>query len=136
MGVTLAADEGTSGWDECRSLRQDGFVLPTRQSRAESAFDATDLRAFDAQARHQALLVGNEGIGIVLQRGGRQVFGLALVHHHHGRPDSEFPALGLGKVIHSLVAHQKDHLRIRRGCPSVMIATCLRKSVWKGFRRA
>ena len=30
--VALAADDRASGWDEWRSLRQDGFVLPTRKT--------------------------------------------------------------------------------------------------------
>src|SRR5450759_940861 len=32
LGVALAADERTSVWDECLSLRRDGFILPTRKT--------------------------------------------------------------------------------------------------------
>ena len=61
--------------------------------RCASPLDSADLRAFQAQARHQPLLVGDERVRIILQRGRRQVLGDAFVDRDHGRADAELPSL-------------------------------------------
>src|SRR5208283_3735286 len=48
-----------------------------------STFDAGDFRAFDAQTQHQSLLVENERICRILQRGRRKILGNPLVDNHH-----------------------------------------------------
>ena len=71
-------------------------------SRLRSALDLGNLGSFDAQARHQALLIENESMGIVLQRRSRQVLGDSLVHYDDRRPDADFPALCIVDVAHGI----------------------------------
>ena len=49
--------------------------------------DPRDLRAFNAYASHEALLIEDKGVGVVLERGCREVLGHPLVDDHDGRAD-------------------------------------------------
>src|SRR6266700_3773856 len=50
-----------------------------------SAFDLGDLRSLDAHAGHQSLLIENEGIGVVLQRGCGKAFRNPFIDEYQGR---------------------------------------------------
>src|ERR1051326_1095202 len=86
-------------------------VLPL----SRSALDAGNLGSFDANAGHQTLLVEDEGIGIVLQRGGRQVLGDAFIDDDPGRSQADLPSLRTVDVVYRLLRHQENHVAVGLG---------------------
>jgi cation diffusion facilitator family transporter len=99
-----------------------GARARSRAGRSTSGLgvDAGDLRALDAQADHQALLVEDERIGVVLQRRGGQVAGHAGIDRDHRRADADLPSAGAVQVLHRVVVHQKDDISVgfRTGLPA------------------
>lgn len=65
--------------------------MPKRQDL--SGLDPSDFGALYTDPGHQASLVEDKGIGIVLEGRGGQVFGNACIHDDHGRADADLPTI-------------------------------------------
>ena len=66
----------------------------------------------DRYTGHQSLLVENEGIGVILQRRTRQVFGKAFVDDHDRRTRANLPSLGFVQIIDGRFVHQEYRIAV------------------------
>src|SRR5437867_4623490 len=83
--------------------------------------DSGDLRALDPHACHQALLVEDERVDVVLERRARERAGDTLVHHDDARADADLPALTLVEILDRGVRHQEERVaeRLHAGLQTV-----------------
>src|SRR5580698_11492208 len=72
-----------------------------------------DLRALQAETRHQALLVEDKGVHIVLQSRGRQRLCDTFVDDHDAGTYADLPAIALVQVLDGLVIHQEERVAKR-----------------------
>src|SRR6185437_12854873 len=71
-----------------------------------------DLVALYAEARHQSLLAEDEGVDVVLQRGGRGGLRLALVEHDDARTDANLETIRVDELIECLRVHEEHRVAV------------------------
>src|SRR5574342_500071 len=82
----------------------DWILMALRLSR----MDPGDLRALDADAAHQPLLVEDEGVHALLERRGREDLAEALVQHDQARPRPQLPAVAPVEVGERVLVHEEQ----------------------------
>src|SRR4051812_4910644 len=80
---------------------------PSSPARRSSLIDPRNLRAFEAEAGHQAFLAERKGVDVLRQRRRRGALGRALVDHHHARARADRPTVALVEISECLVVHQE-----------------------------
>src|SRR4029453_3033435 len=74
--------------------------------------DLRDLVALYSEARHQSLLSEDEGVDIVLQRGGGGCVRPPLVHQDDARADADFETLRIVQLLERLRVHEEHRIAI------------------------
>eukprot|EP00581_Thalassiosira_minuscula_P035528 CAMPEP_0184466386 /NCGR_PEP_ID=MMETSP0740-20130409/65911_1 /TAXON_ID=385413 /ORGANISM="Thalassiosira miniscula, Strain CCMP1093" /LENGTH=96 /DNA_ID=CAMNT_0026841449 /DNA_START=195 /DNA_END=485 /DNA_ORIENTATION=- len=86
----------------------DQSVTVRHDRRASLArINPSDLRSFNANPRHQAFLIEDKRISIILERRGRQVLGNALIDDHNGWANANLPAIRSFQITDRILIHQK-----------------------------
>jgi uncharacterized membrane protein len=77
--------------------------------------DLRDLVALNPEPCHESLLGEDEGVDILLHRGGGAALRHALVHHDDSRPDANLESLGLVEHLDRGVFHEEHRVAVSLG---------------------
>src|SRR6266481_7918105 len=66
------------------------------------------LRALDADATHQSLLIEDESVNTTLERRRGKILAKALVQDDKGWPGSQFPAVTVVEILKRCIVHKKQ----------------------------
>src|SRR5512146_2973174 len=76
-----------------------------------SGFYLRNLRALQAETRHQPLLAEDERIDVALGCRGRERLGQAGVHNHDARTDTHLEPLAFPEIFQRGVGHEEHDIR-------------------------
>src|SRR5215471_4178860 len=75
-----------------------------------SGIDPSDLRALQAESRHQPSLAEENRIDILARGGGRETGGGAFVQDDDARARADLPAVAVFEILQRLVTHEEQSI--------------------------
>ena len=77
-----------------------------------AGFDPRDLCPLNADPSHQAFLIKDESIGIVLEGRRREILGNPLIHNDHGWAHANLPAIRAFKLAECVFVHEEHGIAV------------------------